>query len=100
MNSAADFSWGKDIAGKRNLKTTTEGLGRTSFENCLATLGEVRHESVYGAIERLVEAGEQVGFTVHDLIRMLNDGMTLESLLDVIEVRMTGARLGHESLAA
>jgi hypothetical protein len=48
---------------------------------------------VYGAIERLVQAGEAIGFTVHDLIRMLDGGMTLESLLEVIEVRMTGTCL-------
>ena len=52
---------------------------------------------MYEAIERLVQAGEQVGFTVHDLIRMLNGGMNLESLLDVIEVRMTGTCLHAES---
>ena len=33
---------------------------------------------------------EQVGFTVHDLIRMLKSGMSLECLLDLIEVRTTG----------
>ena len=88
------------MAGKGNLRTTTEGLGNAWFENCLATLGEAHDESVYGAIERLVAAGEQVGFNVRDLIRMLNGGMTLESLLDVIEVRMTGACLDPESKAA
>src|SRR5262249_23916599 len=43
-------------------------------ESCLTTLGEVHDESVYGAIERLVLAAEQVGFTAPDLIRMLNEG--------------------------
>jgi hypothetical protein len=43
---------------------------------------------VYGAIERLVKAGEEVGFNVHDLVRMLKGGMSLEGLLDLIEVRM------------
>jgi hypothetical protein len=54
----------------------------------MATLGEVHDESVYGAIERLVEGGSAVGLTVVDLIRMLRNGMTLESLLDLIEIRM------------
>ena len=58
------------------------------FESCLLTLGEVHDESVYSALERLVQAGEEVGFTVHDLIRMLNEGMSLTSLLDVIELKM------------
>jgi hypothetical protein len=52
---------------------------------------------VYRASERLVEAGEQAGFTIHDLIRMPNGGMTLESVLDVIEVRTTGQCLRRES---
>jgi hypothetical protein len=63
----------------------------SSLEECFDTLGEAHDENVYRAIERLVQAGEQVGFTVHDLIRMLNGGMTLESMFDVIEVRMVGA---------
>ena len=58
------------------------------FEECTATLGEVHDESVYGAIERLVAAGSEVGLTVPDLIRMLKGGMRLESLLDLIEIRM------------
>ena len=63
---------------------------QTPFEECFEALGEAHDESVFGAIERLVAAGEQVGFTVHDLIRMLRGGMSLESLLDVIEGRMAG----------
>lgn len=57
-------------------------------EDCAAVVGEVRAEGVYDAIERLVQAAEQVGFTVPDLIQMLQTGMTLESLLDLIEIRM------------
>jgi hypothetical protein len=60
-------------------------------EECFDTLGEAHDENVYSAIERLVQAGEQVGFTVDDLIRMLKGGITLESLFDVIEVRMVGS---------
>lgn len=36
------------------------------------------------AIERLAEAGERAGFSVEDLIRMLNAGLTVETLLDII----------------
>ena len=61
----------------------------TPFEECFEVLGEAHEENVFGAIERLVAAGEQVGFSAHDLIRMLRGGMTLETVLDVIEVRMT-----------
>jgi len=63
----------------------------SQWEQCFDALGEAHDENVYGAIERLVQAGEQVGFTVQDLIGMLNGGMTLESMLDVIEVRMIGS---------
>jgi hypothetical protein len=88
------------MVGRETLLTTQEQRGKSPFEECFATLGEVHDQSAYGAIERLVEAGEQVGFTVHDLIRMLNSGMTLESLLDVIEVRMRGTCLHSESRVA
>ena len=77
------------MIGKGTLLTTTEPQAESSFESCLATLGEVHDESVYRAIERLVEAAEQVGFTALDLIQMLKGGMTLASLLDLIEVKMT-----------
>jgi hypothetical protein len=73
---------------------------QSPFEECFTTLGEVHDESVYGAIERLVQAGEQVGFSGHDLIRMLKGGMSLESLLDVIEVRMAGSCVHANSTAA
>ena len=63
-------------------------ISKNTFDDCFATLGESHAEGVYDAIERLVKAGEQVGFTIHDLVRMLDSGMTLESLLDVIEIRM------------
>ena len=46
---------------------------------------------MYGAIERLVQAGEEVGFSVYDLVRMVKEGMSLEALLDLIEVRMEGS---------
>jgi hypothetical protein len=73
---------------------------QTPLEECFDFLGETHDENAYGAIERLVAAGEQVGFTVHDLIRMLKSGMRLEGLLDVIEVRMTGTYMRAESKAA
>ena len=64
---------------------------QSAAEECSDALGLAHDENMYSAIGRLVQAGEQVGFTVHDLIRMLNGGLTLESLFDVIEVRMVGS---------
>lgn len=58
------------------------------FQECFDTLGEAHNEDVYGAIERLVQAGQEVGLTAHDLVRMLKGGMSLEALLDLIEIRM------------
>jgi len=78
----------------------TQRQTQSPVEECFNTLGEAHDENVYLAIERLVEAGEQVGFTVHDLIRMLNSGVTLESLFDMIEVRMVGCCVHPESRTA
>jgi len=88
------------MAGTVRLSATNERQGDSPFEECFDTLGEAHNENVYGAIERLVQAGEQVGFSVHNLIRMLKGGMSLAALLDLIEVRMTGTCLHAESTAA
>ena len=37
---------------------------------------------------KLAMAGEQAGFTVQQMIRLLKAGMTVETLLDVIERRL------------
>jgi len=81
-------------------RTTNQHEGEKWFEDCAAMLGEMHDENVYGAIERLVLAAEQVGFSVPDLIRMLKSGVTLESLLDLIEIRMAGALPHSRSRAA
>jgi hypothetical protein len=54
---------------------------------------------VSDAIERLVQAGEQVGFTGHGLVCMLKGGMSLETLSDLIEVRMTYLHAGPRRLS-
>ena len=87
------------MAGIAMVRTRNEGE-QLPLEDCFATLGETHNEFVYGAIERLVQAGEQVGFSVQDLIRMLKGGMSLESLLDLIEIRMTATYIYVQSLAA
>ena len=55
-------------------------------------LHESHQVSVYGAVERLVQAGEAVGLDAHALLRMLDQGMSLEDLLACIESRMEGSR--------
>ena len=59
-----------------------------TFEDVLTHLSESHEVSVYAAIERLVQAGETVGFDAHDLLGMLDQGMTFEELLELIESKM------------
>ena len=66
---------------------TTDALGVF-----VTRLHESHQVSVYGAIERLVLAGEAVGRDAHTLMRMLDQGMSLEDLLAFIESRMEGSR--------
>jgi hypothetical protein len=87
------------MAGIAMVRTGKE-REQSPLEDCFATLGETHNEFVYGAIERLVQASEQVGFSVPDLIRMLKGGMSLESLLDLIEIRMMATCVSAQSLAA
>ena len=58
------------------------------FETLLTRLHESHEVSVYEAIERLVQAGETVGYKADALLRMLDRGMTFEELLDFIESKM------------
>jgi hypothetical protein len=45
------------------------------------------------AIERLARAGEQAGFSVEEMIEMLNAGVSIRALLDMISYS-----LSHEAL--
>ena len=40
------------------------------------------------SVERLAIAGEQAGFTVEQMIELLNAGLTVSTLLDLIEWRL------------
>ena len=44
--------------------------------------------SLQNSICKLAMAGEQAGFTVEQMIRMLNAGVTIEGLLGLIEWRL------------
>ncbi|MGC2477965.1 MAG: hypothetical protein WA485_26740 [Candidatus Sulfotelmatobacter sp.] len=59
-----------------------------TFEVFLTHLRESHEVSVYEAIERLTHAAEAVGFDAHDLVGMLDRGMTFEELLELIESKM------------
>ena len=58
------------------------------IETFLDRLHEAREVSVYDSIERLVKAGEAVGLDAKTLIRMLDQGMTFQELLELIEAKM------------
>jgi len=40
------------------------------------------------SIGQLAIAGEQAGFTIEDMIALLNSGLSLETLIDLITVRL------------
>jgi len=54
----------------------------------VARLHECHELAVYEAIERLVRAGEAVGLDSDALLRMLDQGLTFEELLELIESKM------------
>ena len=56
----------------------------------LAQLGwgkVIENSSLVSAVEKLAIAGEQAGFTVQQMIQLLNNGLTVETLLDLISWR-------------
>lgn len=63
-----------------------------TFEILIARLHESHELSVYEAIERLVEGGEAVGLNIHDLVRLLDRGKTLEELFELVEAKMQQIR--------
>ena len=46
------------------------------------------HPVLTRAVEKLALAGEQVGLSVEEMIRILNAGVSVEGLLDLIERRI------------
>lgn len=58
----------------------------------LTRLHESHQLSVYAAIERLVEGGEAVGLSAQRLGQMLDRGVTLEELFQLIESEMERAQ--------
>jgi hypothetical protein len=48
-------------------------------------------------VEKLARAGEQAGFCVEDLIRILNAGVSMERLLQLIEMNLQARALAGRS---
>lgn len=46
--------------------------------------------SIAASVFKLVMAGEHVGFTVEQMIGLLKAGITVETLMDMIEWRLCG----------
>jgi hypothetical protein len=55
--------------------------------------GGKRSRHLSSAIERLARAGEQAGFSVEEMIEMLNAGLSIAALLDTISYS-----LSHEAV--
>lgn len=48
--------------------------------------------ALMSAIEKLAIAGEQAGFTLEQMIDLLNAGLSVESLLELIAWRLEGTQ--------
>jgi len=63
----------------------SEGLPpRDALAVVLTRLHEAHHVSAYEAVDRLVRAGETVGFDVNALLGMLDEGIAFQKLLELI----------------
>jgi hypothetical protein len=69
---------------------TSKHQGRIvgTLDDFFPRLHESRDICVYEAIERMVQAGAEAGLSVETLIQMLDAGVTLDALLDLIESTM------------
>jgi hypothetical protein len=47
--------------------------------------------SLVSAIDKLAIAGERVGLTVEQLIRLVNAGLTVDALLEIVGTRLIAA---------
>jgi hypothetical protein len=45
--------------------------------------------AILSGMQKLVLAGQQAGFTIDQMIDLLNAGLTVETLLDLIELRLS-----------
>ena len=52
----------------------------------------MKQKRLVNAIGKLAVAGGQAGLSVEDMIQLLNDGLTVETLLELITWRLTEMR--------
>lgn len=55
-------------------------------------MAKLTSPSLVGAVERLAIAGQQAGLSVEQMIDLLNDGMAVDTLLDLIAWRLEAMR--------
>lgn len=65
----------------------------TSSGNPVCFKGLMDKPSLTVAIGKLAIAGEEAGFTLEQMIELLDDGLTVETLLDLISWRLNAAYL-------
>ena len=53
--------------------------------------------ALLSALSKVVIAGEQAGFTLPELIQLLNKGISVETILELIDLRLEERRLGTSS---
>jgi hypothetical protein len=46
------------------------------------------HPGLVSAVSKLALVGQRAGFSIDEIIRMLNGGLTVEELLELIELRL------------
>ena len=59
-------------------------LPRDPLDVVLTRLHETHDVSAYEAVERLVNAGQAAGWNAETLLRMLDQGIALQTLLELI----------------
>jgi len=55
----------------------------------------MQRPSLVNAIYKLAMAGEQAGFSVEQMIQLLNSGLSVEALLELIAWRLEGGSLSR-----
>jgi hypothetical protein len=60
---------------------------------------KVEHDTpIWGAIHKLATAGEQAGFSVEQMIALLNSGITVETLLNLIDIGLAAAKASSTTI--
>jgi hypothetical protein len=71
----------------------TDDFSETVLIFCAWWGGVCNQPRYYGAVERLAEAGEEAGLSIEQVIQILNAGVGVETLLDLIDRSL--AELSH-----